>query len=497
MTLTRPAEHLMKTTTLALLIEAGLVLVFAAAVLTPATSAVKTDEEVVFYPTYAHLDEDGTTWTVPIHGLVFEPNDDSLRSSLAVAALRRELGVEPDTPEARIFDRRLRLFTVDHERRKVVPVRIGDAAYTPPPTGPNGHFQGNVQLADDEARRILRQQGSDDGRLRFSAVLTGGDDRSFAGEVHLIGRSGWSLISDLDDTIKITNVRDRKAMLTATFLREFQPVPGMAELYRELARQGVAVHYVSGSPWQLYEPLSDFRRKEGFPASSFHLKHFRLTDPSVLKLLGPQQTHKLAAIEPILTAFPERRFILVGDSGEHDPEIYGKLARKYPAQIAAICIRNVTGETADNRRMQAAFKGIERQRWTLFQQPEEIRALLASPWHGTCSVYRAGSPDVYSGESYADGLILPEKRPGDGVARGLRRPTPEGIILKGRVGRSPTSGCQPDADEKDSGSATARPLVTLSPRPFSESIEPSGRPSPEKDPGYPRLNSALAWRTDA
>ncbi|MGB7326045.1 MAG: App1 family protein [Rubripirellula sp.] len=61
----------------------------------------------------------------------------------------------------------------------------------------------------------------------------------------------------------------------------------------------------------------------GFPEGTFHLKQFRLKDSSVLDLLSSQQETKRSAIVPILEAFPQRQFILIGDSGEQDPEIYG------------------------------------------------------------------------------------------------------------------------------------------------------------------------------
>ncbi|MEA1951128.1 MAG: phosphatase domain-containing protein [Planctomycetota bacterium] len=220
-------------------------------VIAPKRSEIKSDETVVFFPTYAHLDENAKTWTVPIHGHIFEAE-------------------------------------------------------------------------------------------------------------------GISVISDIDDTIKHSRVTDRKALLANTFLRQFEPVPGMAELYRDWAQKGVVFHYVSGSPWQLYTPLAKFIRDEGFPAGSFALKNFRLKDPSSLGLLQSQESHKLVAIESIMKAFPRHRFILIGDSGEQDPEIYATVARKHPRQVAAICIRNVTAAKADDARFKAVRKGLGGVRFVLF-----------------------------------------------------------------------------------------------------------------------------------
>ena len=62
-------------------------------------------------------------------------------------------------------------------------------------------------------------------------MLRNGDQRVFIGDVSLFGKAGMTVISDIDDTIKITQVRDRRAALRNTFLEPFAPVPGMAKVY--------------------------------------------------------------------------------------------------------------------------------------------------------------------------------------------------------------------------------------------------------------------------
>ena len=99
-------------------------------------------------------------------------------------------------------------------------------------------------------------------------MLRRGDTRRFTGRVQLVEPQGRSVISDIDDTIKITGVGDPQAMLANTFLRPLRPVPGMATLYRQWADRGAVFHYVSASPWQLYAPLADFLAAEQFPAGT-------------------------------------------------------------------------------------------------------------------------------------------------------------------------------------------------------------------------------------
>jgi phosphatidate phosphatase APP1 len=161
-----------------------------------------------------------------------------------------------------------------------------------------------------------------------------------------------------------------------TFCRPFQPVPGMAALYQSWTlSHGAAFHYVSASPWQLYLPLAALVCSNGFPAGTFHLKQFRVKDDTFFDLFQSPETFKLGAIEPLLARFPRRQFVLVGDSGEQDPEIYADLARRHPAQIRRIHIRDVTGEPADAARYLETFRGLPPALWRVCSQPGDFPPL--------------------------------------------------------------------------------------------------------------------------
>jgi phosphatidate phosphatase APP1 len=151
----------------------------------------------------------------------------------------------------------------------------------------------------------------------------------------------------------------------------------MAPLYRKLADRGAVFHYVSSSPWQLYPPLRRFFDSSGLPVGSFHLRSFRLKDESFLNLFKSSRETKPGVIEALLAAFPRRDFVLVGDSGEADPEIYGDVARRYPGRVRAILIRNVTGERADDPRFgDGAFRALPLDQWLLFEDAAVADAFL-------------------------------------------------------------------------------------------------------------------------
>jgi phosphatidate phosphatase APP1 len=188
----------------------------------------------------------------------------------------------------------------------------------------------------------------------------------------MVGPRGPSVICDIDDTIKDSQVSDKRALLRNTFLNEFRTVRGMPELYRRFAAEGAAFHFVSSSPWQLYPPLEAFSHAAGFPEASLELRRVHLKGLGALELVSDPMKTKSPAIESLLAAYPSRRFCLIGDSGEEDPEVYGESARRHPEQVACIFIRNVTHDTGDAARYRAAFRGVDPGRWHLFTEPEQL-----------------------------------------------------------------------------------------------------------------------------
>lgn len=337
-------------------------------------SPVKKDERVVFFDTPARLTDDGRTWIVPLHGWIHEPERSRIRRGVLAGLLEERYGLEVTATSRANFDRRVGLFLVDNERGKRLTIRLGGRVAHLPPSEANGHLRGEIRVPAGEVATLTEQR-----RITYRVVLPEDDERTFAGTAHLIEPTGLSVISDIDDTVKITHVTDRRKMLEQTFLRDFEPVPGMARRYSEWAARGASFHFVSSTPWHLYEPLTEFLRDTGFPPATLHLKLVRLKDRTFWDLFKPGTETKPAQIEPILRAYPGRRFVLVGDSGEHDPEVYGSLLRAHPEQIVRVCIRNVNGASRSDERFGKIFEGIEADRWTLFTDPAALELPEQNP----------------------------------------------------------------------------------------------------------------------
>jgi phosphatidate phosphatase APP1 len=328
-------------------------------------------EEVVFFPSFGRLDEGGATWALDVRGWVYDPTHDGRVRSRLLELLCHALEVREQEPEIPLLRERMQPFLVNGQRGRRVRVRVGGRAFTLRASGRDGYFGGTVRLPAAEAAALAA--GGD--WLSFEAVTAAGDARHFPGRARLVGATGLTVVSDIDDTVKVSEVHDHRALLANTFLREFRPVPGMADLYRRWAEAGAVFHYVSASPWQLYAPLSEFLRLHDFPAGTFHLKSFRPRGTGLRKILANPEKTKRRAAAAVLEAFPRRRFVLVGDSGERDPEMYAGLARDYPGRVARVLIRDVTGDGPRAERFREAFEGLPDGLWHVFQEPREIDAL--------------------------------------------------------------------------------------------------------------------------
>ncbi len=331
----------------------------------------------MLFPTYGHLAERTRMWRIPIGGAIFEPGVVNLRRRLLLRVLRRVMDVPAEALNTDIFRDRIGAFVSATERGKRVSLNAGALSFSlRKKTRRDGQFAGWLQLNEQDASRLERHGRISNGWLDYDVALPEGDERVFGGRAQLLPHRGLSVISDIDDTIKHSGVWSRRALLANTFLREFQYVAGMAERYQQWAARGAAFHYVSSSPWQLYEPLADLQRCAGFPEGTFHLRSFRLRDHMLRRILLLRRHGKFAAIRRLLRTFPERRFVLVGDSGERDPELYGEVARRFPRQVQGIYIRLVPGRPWTNERAERVFRRLPRQLWQPFVEADELPVSL-------------------------------------------------------------------------------------------------------------------------
>lgn len=180
---------------------------------------------------------------------------------------------------------------------------------------------------------------------------TDGDSpvRRRADAVVYTSRASFMVISDVDDTVVRTEATHALAMARATFLgsaRSRVPFPGVAALYSALVDgrsgdDGNPLVFVSRSPWNLYDLFDEFCTLQGIPAGRvLYLRDWGFSHEGLSR--ARTRGHKFRRIERILEFEPDLPVILLGDSGQKDPEIYGAIVEEHPGRVLAIFIRDVT-----------------------------------------------------------------------------------------------------------------------------------------------------------
>lgn len=333
-------------------------------------------EQVILFNTWAWRDAAAGEWVIPIHGWIFEDEPDSLTRKALLKVLEESLELDEAPAARQAFQTNARWFLVDNERDRRLKIRIGEKDYPAGPSTPNGHFHAEVRLKPEAVSRLSRVDLSGRRWLDYS-VAGSGEPPKFTGTVELLADGGLTVISDIDDTIRVTGVGSKRRMILRTFLQPWKAVTGVSALYRRWAEAGASFRYVSSSPWQLYPLLTAFLESEGFPIATFDLNLFRPKDRTLFDAFADPEETKRAKIEPLLERFPGRQFVLIGDSGEKDPEVYGTLARKYPDRVKWVFIRKVTPAGANDPRYGRAFEGVARERWRLFKDPRELYGLIS------------------------------------------------------------------------------------------------------------------------
>ena len=151
------------------------------------------------------------------------------------------------------------------------------------------------------------------------------------------------VVCDIDDTVWITGIRHPLRAAWRTFAGNGstrRPVDGMAALLSRLVEDSpnAPVIYLSNGPWNLAGPMTNFLERHGFPAGALLLTDWGIS-PTALFRSG--KAHKRGSLERLAAELPDVDWVLIGDDGEHDPEIYRDFARVHPQQVAAIALRTV------------------------------------------------------------------------------------------------------------------------------------------------------------
>lgn len=236
-------------------------------------------------------------------------------------------------------------FETDEIKRTPVKVTLPDGREVSGITDRNGYY-----LIDDSLNDLAKLSNSEGWlQCEISYVSTTLNreilhENRFPAEILIPAKtSDFGVISDIDDTILHTGVVSllKWQVIFNTFFKRAtkrKPLEGAAEFYHLLhsgktGDKANPMFYVSHSPWNLYRYLEMFLNINKFPKGPIILRSFvdfRSKKP---------QKHK--EVLNILKTYPEMKFILIGDSGEHDADIYMEIAKNHPNRVAAIYLRTV------------------------------------------------------------------------------------------------------------------------------------------------------------
>ncbi len=158
----------------------------------------------------------------------------------------------------------------------------------------------------------------------------------------------FGILSDVDDTVMVTALPRPLLAAWNTFVLDEharRPVAGMSVLYERLAREhaGAPVIYLSTGAWNVAPTLTRFLSRNLFPAGALLLTDW---GPTHDRLFRSGRQHKQQSLERLAREFPDLAWVLIGDDGQHDEELYGEFARKHPENVAAVCIRQLSPSEA-------------------------------------------------------------------------------------------------------------------------------------------------------
>lgn len=224
--------------------------------------------------------------------------------------------------------------------------------------------------------------------LRSPAAAEGNSAHAAANVIIPPADAEFGVISDLDDTVIRSDVHSIARILKAVALGNAHtrlPFHGVAAFYEALhlgtrSQPTNPIFYVSSSPWNLYDLIEEFLSIRGIPAGPIVLRDWGLG-------VNPARNapHKLEAIAHILDTYPALPFILIGDSGQEDPEIYRETMERYPGRIRAAYIRNVTPHPERSARIRALIAEVAAAGATMVLADDTLAAAQHAVEHGWIS----------------------------------------------------------------------------------------------------------------
>ena len=329
-------------------------------------------------------------WKAEFVGAYFA-KDSGADASEFVAAISEFVGIADDPGERETVEERVQPFVDQILPGYSVDINFGDKErLTLGPANAQGISSNEIKLPGGPYH---------DGQLLVSNAVDHAEVAPF--DTVFAGPRGWTVVSDVDDTIKESFTYSPVRLAQATFVDPPKAVPGMSEFYAHLTQKLLgppqassnassskaapsppAFFYLTASPYNLYQFLRSFRRDFNYPPGTMILR-----DASWMTLAGflatltqGTRSYKLDRLEKINRWLPNRATVCIGDSTQADAEVYAEMYRKHPNWVRAIYVRRVPAEgdsdamddKNSDKRFEKAFKGVPKEVWRTFDDPSEL-----------------------------------------------------------------------------------------------------------------------------
>ena len=258
--------------------------------------------------------------------------------------------------------------TQPHDGGAIAATGGAQTVYFPYETTLMGDFDAFVPL---QSNGLLSGANPNVPIQRVDVLAHGTDTGNSSG--WLVPNHGFTVISDIDDILRVTKIYKPKEGLLNSFARPFTPWMNMPEIYANWSNSfdNLHFHYLTTTPEQVTRNYMDFIYKN-YPGGSFDVRPMNFSDLS-------ETLHiRKFLLEKIFYAFPQRKFILVADTSNFDVmKDYPAMVTEFPNQVQCIFLRNTSATDPDDRFPYdtSGFKNLDPKTYMFFNAP--VSALIS------------------------------------------------------------------------------------------------------------------------
>jgi len=345
--------------------------------------------QITFLPTYANQTADGN-WNVRLYGFAYNSTtqqNNTFSDYLSDTTIKALQHAANGDEEKANLTRNLQPFLYANYLSGInITVSLDNQTVTTPqPTNFTGVFNEFVGVPN-----VTQPAGS---VVDFSAVSPAAVNST--GNVTLVPQTGYSVIADIDDVLRITEIWHPITGLENTFLRPYVPVPNMPQVFSQWNNTlpNSTFHYGTTTPIPLASTYIQWLNWN-YPYGSLDMRPMDISHPD--EILDARQKQLTELVE----TFPNRQFIMIGDTSSSTLlKAYPNFARQYPNNTACIFLRNITASypNFENPMMnlQKSFDGVPPEKWFVFDNATSL--LNVNIPNGNC--HPNGIPPTQTTES--------------------------------------------------------------------------------------------------